>query len=141
MTFARKVQLAGLVGLSLTSCPTSRVWAESSSGVKAAATADAGGSAEARITRILHEHLGAPVSKITPAAKLMKDLGADSLDFVELTMAMEEEFAIEITDDECDQWLHGGTVADVIATVKSEPTLSVPGWERGLHPTPEPKKP
>jgi acyl carrier protein len=140
MTFVKKVQLAGLVGLSLTSCLTSLGWAEVSPGAPAGSTADAnaGGNAEARITKILHEHLGVPVSKITPDAKLMKDLGADSLDVVDLIMAMEEEFAIEISDDECDKWVyHAGTVGDVIDTVKSAP----PETSYRTLKTPEPKKP
>ena len=55
---------------------------------------------KARVDKIIVEHLGVEPAKIVPAATLDDDLGADSLDCVELTMAMEEEFGIEIPDDD-----------------------------------------
>ena len=53
----------------------------------------------ARVIKLIAEHLGVNPAKITPATRFMEDLGADSLDCVELTMAAEEEFNIEVPDD------------------------------------------
>jgi acyl carrier protein len=61
------------------------------------------------VRRILVEHLGVDESRVTPAATFVGDLGADSLDVVELVMTCEEEFRIEIADD----------VADKIKTVEN----------------------
>ncbi len=52
-----------------------------------------------RIKKIVIEHLDADASKVTEAASFIDDLGADSLDNVELVMAFEEEFGVEIPDD------------------------------------------
>ncbi|HYS02089.1 MAG TPA: acyl carrier protein [Candidatus Eisenbacteria bacterium] len=49
---------------------------------------------------IIAEQLGVEVDKVTPEAKFTDDLGADSLDLVELIMAFEEEYGMEISDDE-----------------------------------------
>ena len=54
---------------------------------------------EGEVKQIVVEHLGIEESKVTPEAKFIDDLGADSLDTVELVMAFEEEFDIEIPDD------------------------------------------
>lgn len=54
---------------------------------------------EARVKKIVAEHLDVEESKITPSASFADDLGADSLDQVELVMAFEEEFGIEIPDE------------------------------------------
>ena len=54
---------------------------------------------ENRVKKIVVEHLGIEESKVIPEAKFIDDLGADSLDTVELVMAFEEEFGIEIPDD------------------------------------------
>jgi len=54
---------------------------------------------EAKIKKIVAEHLGAEESKITADSSFVDDLGADSLDQVELVMAFEEEFGIEIPDE------------------------------------------
>lgn len=54
---------------------------------------------EARIKEIIAEHLGLEESKITNDKAFIADLGADSMDTVELVMALEEEFAIEIPDE------------------------------------------
>lgn len=56
-----------------------------------------------RAKKILVEHLGVEIEKITDDAHLYDDLGADSLDAIELTMAFEEEFGIEILDEEMEQ--------------------------------------
>ena len=52
-----------------------------------------------RVKKIVVEHLGVEEEKVTDAASFIDDLGADSLDTVELVMAFEEEFGIEIPDD------------------------------------------
>jgi len=52
-----------------------------------------------RVRKIVVEHLGVDAEKVTPEASFIDDLGADSLDTVELVMAFEEEFGIEIPDD------------------------------------------
>lgn len=56
-----------------------------------------------RVRKIIWEHLGVEDNRITPEAKLRDDLGADSLDHVELVMAFEEEFMIEISDAEAEK--------------------------------------
>ena len=62
-----------------------------------------------RVTKIVVEHLGVDESKVVESASFIDDLGADSLDTVELVMAFEEEFEIEIPDEE----------AEAIQTVKN----------------------
>lgn len=52
-----------------------------------------------RVKKIVVEHLGVEEAKITDTASFIDDLGADSLDVVELVMAFEEEFGVEIPDD------------------------------------------
>ena len=54
---------------------------------------------ETEVKQIVVEHLGIDESKVTPEAKFIDDLGADSLDTVELVMALEEAFDIEIPDE------------------------------------------
>ncbi len=61
-----------------------------------------------RVKKIVVEHLGVEESKVTETASFIDDLGADSLDTVELVMAFEEEFDVEIPED----------AAEKIATVK-----------------------
>jgi acyl carrier protein len=57
-------------------------------------------SLEQRVAEIIVEQLGVSPEEIAPEASFMDDLGADSLDIVELVMAMEEEFDIEIPDED-----------------------------------------
>lgn len=52
-----------------------------------------------RVKKIVIEHLGVEEGKVTEAASFIDDLGADSLDTVELVMAFEEEFSVDIPDD------------------------------------------
>lgn len=56
-------------------------------------------SIEERVKEIIVEQLGVEASQVTENAKFVDDLGADSLDTVELVMALEEEFSIEIPDE------------------------------------------
>jgi acyl carrier protein len=64
-----------------------------------------------RVKNIVIENLGVEADKVTEAASFIDDLGADSLDTVELVMAFEEEFGIEIPDDAAETIL---TVADAV---------------------------
>ena len=56
-----------------------------------------------RVKKIVVEHLGVDEAKVTENASFVDDLGADSLDTVELVMAFEEEFGIEIPDEEAEK--------------------------------------
>ncbi len=66
---------------------------------------------EARVRKIVVEHLGVEEDKVTKEASFIDDLGADSLDTVELVMAFEEEFNVEIPDDAAETIV---TVGDAI---------------------------
>jgi acyl carrier protein len=58
---------------------------------------------EERVKEIICEQLGVEVDEVTPTAKFIEDLGADSLDTVELVMAFEEEFNLEIPDEDAEK--------------------------------------
>jgi acyl carrier protein len=60
-------------------------------------------SVEERVKSIIVEQLGVDADEVTPDASFVEDLGADSLDQVELIMAFEEEFGVEISDDEAEK--------------------------------------
>jgi acyl carrier protein len=72
-------------------------------------------SLEQRVKEIIVEQLGVEEDQVTPEASFIDDLGADSLDTVELIMAFEEEFDIEIPDEEAEKIV---TVKDAIGYVK-----------------------
>ena len=69
-----------------------------------------------RVTTIVVEHLGVDDAKVTETASFIDDLGADSLDTVELVMAFEEEFSCEIPDDAAEKIL---TVKDAITYIEA----------------------
>lgn len=71
---------------------------------------------EEKVNAIVAEKLGVDRAEVTPDAVFIDDLGADSLDLVELIMAMEEEFGFEIADDEAEKLR---TVGDVINFIKA----------------------
>ena len=70
-----------------------------------------------RVSKIVVEHLGVDAAKVTLNASFIDDLGADSLDTVELVMAFEEEFGCEIPDDAAEKIL---TVKDAIDYIQSQ---------------------
>jgi acyl carrier protein len=69
-----------------------------------------------RVKKIVVEHLGVDGDKVKPEASFIDDLGADSLDTVELVMAFEEEFGIEIPDDAAEKIQ---TVGDAIGFIQN----------------------
>jgi acyl carrier protein len=69
---------------------------------------------EARVKHIIVEQLGVNDDQVTPEAKFVEDLGADSLDTVELVMAFEEEFEIEVPDEEAEKLQSVGDVIEFI---------------------------
>ena len=72
-----------------------------------------------KVQAIVVEHLGVEVDKVTASASFIEDLGADSLDTVELVMAFEEEFGIEIPDDAAETILSVGDAISFIDSAKS----------------------
>ena len=77
-------------------------------------------SIEQRVKDIIVEQLGVNADQVTPEAKLIEDLGADSLDTVELVMALEEEFGQEIPDDEAEKLQSVGDVNKYIEETQGE---------------------
>jgi acyl carrier protein len=74
-------------------------------------------SLDQRVKEIIVEQLGVEEDEVTPKASFIDDLGADSLDTVELIMAFEEEFDVEIPDEEAEKII---TVKDAIDYVKQQ---------------------
>ncbi len=72
-------------------------------------------SVESKMVDIIASQLSVPKEKVVPEASFVDDLGADSLDLVELVMAMEEEYGIEIADEDAEKMQ---TVQDAINYVK-----------------------
>ncbi|MEA1964528.1 MAG: acyl carrier protein [Candidatus Aerophobetes bacterium] len=68
-----------------------------------------------KVKKITSEQLGVEESQITPEAKFIDDLGADSLDTVELVMALEEEFDLEISDEEAEKLITVQKVVDYVS--------------------------
>jgi len=72
---------------------------------------------EDKVKEIIVEQLGVNAEQVTPEASFIEDLGADSLDTVELVMAFEEEFGAEIPDEDAEKLRTGG---DVIKYLKDK---------------------
>ncbi len=70
-----------------------------------------------RVVKTISENLEVELEKVLPESRITDDLGADSLDTVELIMALEEEFGIEVADEDAEKMK---TVRDVIAYVESK---------------------
>ena len=68
-----------------------------------------------KVTEIIVEQPGVSADQVKPESKMIEDLGADSLDAVELVMAVEEEFGIEVPDEEAEKLV---SVGDIIAHVE-----------------------
>lgn len=74
-------------------------------------------SLQDKVRSIIAEQLGVKPEEVTPQAKFIDDLGADSLDTVELVMALEEEFGIEIPDEEAEKLV---TVGDAMKYIEEK---------------------
>lgn len=72
---------------------------------------------EVKVKKIISEQLGVPEADVKPEASFVNDLGADSLDTVELVMALEEEFGVEIPDEDAEKI---ASVQNAIDYIKSK---------------------
>jgi acyl carrier protein len=70
-----------------------------------------------KIREIISNQLNIPIDKVLPESKIIQDLGADSLDVVELLMELEEEFGITVTDDEAQNLI---TLTDIEKLIKNK---------------------
>ncbi|MBQ8480510.1 MAG: acyl carrier protein [Akkermansia sp.] len=73
-------------------------------------------SIETQVKEIIVDQLGVDPEKVTSDAKFIEDLGADSLDTVELVMTFEEKFSVEVPDEDAEKLK---SVADVVAYIKA----------------------
>jgi acyl carrier protein len=71
---------------------------------------------ETKVREIISEQLGVAVDEVTPEASFIEDLGADSLDIVELVMALEEQYGMEISDEDAEKIR---TVKDVVTYIEA----------------------
>jgi len=78
-------------------------------------------SIEEKVKDIIVEQLGVNPEQITPSASFIEDLGADSLDTVELVMAFEEEFSVDVPDEDAERLQ---TVGDVIRYIEEKKATS-----------------
>jgi len=78
------------------------------------------GSVDERLKHIISEQLGVEESQVTPNASFEEDLNADSLDLVELIMSLEEEFGIEISEEDAEKIRTVGDAEEYIREHKGE---------------------
>ena len=81
---------------------------------------------EEKVKDIIVEQLGVNPEQVTPQASFIEDLGADSLDIVELVMAFEEEFSVEVPDEDAEKLQ---TVGDVINYIKERANTNDNGFQ------------
>jgi len=79
-----------------------------------------------RVKKIVVEHLGVEADKVTEDASFIDDLGADSLDIVELVMAFEEEFGVEIPDDAAEKI----ATTSISKNIRADLPASLREWSR-----------
>jgi acyl carrier protein len=116
-----------LSGLGLVICLAAMVTPRT---VRAAVTV---GEVEQRVHKVVAKELKADQDKLTRATNLRKDLGMDDLDAVELVMALEAEFGINIPDTESEKFKTVGDVIDCVSRlVKAEKETAVPSPDTGL---------
>jgi len=72
-----------------------------------------------KVTEIIVEQLGVSADQVKPESKMIEDLGADSLDAVELVMAVEEEFEIEVPDEEAEKLISVGDIVSHVEKAKA----------------------
>jgi acyl carrier protein len=77
-------------------------------------------SIEEKVKEVIVEQLGVSEEEVVPGADLVNDLLADSLDVVELTMALEEEFCISISDEQTEKLVTVQDVVDIVTELKGE---------------------
>jgi acyl carrier protein len=73
-----------------------------------------GNELEGRIRTLVAEHLGVDFAEVTPEASILDDLGADSLDVVELVMSLEDAFDIEVPDEEVEGMRTSGDIEQYV---------------------------
>jgi acyl carrier protein len=94
-------------------------WSASSTSTEQQEVRSVGAFSEDRVKELIAKELDVDVKQLTPDAKFIEDLGADSLDIVELVMALEEEFGLDIPDEEADKLK---TIGDAMEYLKSHVT-------------------